>query len=61
MTPNTHHIHHHYQLPYTDSNFGDVLTIWDHLFSSFLKLDQSDIICGVDTNMDREENENFKK
>jgi sterol desaturase/sphingolipid hydroxylase (fatty acid hydroxylase superfamily) len=61
VTPNTHHIHHHYQLPYTDSNFGDVLTIWDQLFSTFQKLKQSEIICGVDTNMTREDNENFKK
>ena len=61
VTPNTHHIHHHYQLPYTDSNFGDVLTIWDQLFSTFHKLKQSEIICGVDTNMVREDNENFKK
>lgn len=61
VTPNTHYIHHHYELPYTDSNFGDVLTIWDQLFSTFHKLNQSDVICGVDTNMVREENENFKK
>ncbi|WP_316635969.1 sterol desaturase family protein [uncultured Flavobacterium sp.] len=61
VTPNTHHIHHHYELPYTDSNFGDVLTIWDQLFSTFSKLKQSEIICGVDTNMAREDNENFKK
>ncbi|TDD95958.1 DUF5686 family protein [Flavobacterium cellulosilyticum] len=61
VTPNTHHIHHHYQLPYTDSNFGDVLTIWDQLFSTFRHLKQSEIICGVDTNMVRKDNENFKK
>lgn len=61
VTPNTHHIHHHYQLPYTDSNFGDVLTIWDQLFSTFHHLNQSEIICGVDTNMVRKDNESFKK
>lgn len=61
VTPNTHHIHHHYQLPYTDSNFGDVLTIWDQLFSTFHQIKQSEIICGVDTNMIREDNESFKK
>jgi sterol desaturase/sphingolipid hydroxylase (fatty acid hydroxylase superfamily) len=60
VTPNTHHIHHHSELPYTDSNFGDVLTIWDRLFSTFLKMKQSDIVYGVDTNMDKTENENFK-
>lgn len=61
VTPNTHHIHHHYQLPYTDSNYGDVLSIWDQLFSTFKQLNQSQIICGVDTNMVRKDNESFKK
>lgn len=60
VTPNTHHIHHHYQLPYTDSNYGDVLTIWDHLFATFLKKNPEEITFGVDTNMDRIDNENFK-
>ena len=61
VTPNTHHIHHHFQLPYTDSNFGDVLTIWDRLFSTFLKMEPSQVVFGVDTNMSPEENMNFKK
>jgi len=61
VTPNTHHIHHHYQLPQTDSNFGDVLAIWDRLFSTFQKMNASAIIYGVDTNMDVKENNNFKK
>lgn len=60
VTPNTHHIHHHYKLPYTDSNFGDVLTIWDQLFSTFNQLKQSEIICGVDTNMINNDNQSFK-
>ena len=61
VTPNTHAIHHHYQLPYTDSNFGDVLMIWDRIFLTFKKMNQSNIIYGVDTNMNRDENECFKK
>uniref|UniRef100_UPI00404877B2 sterol desaturase family protein n=1 Tax=Mariniflexile sp. TaxID=1979402 RepID=UPI00404877B2 len=60
VTPNTHHIHHHYKLPYTDSNYGDVLTIWDRLFSTFSKMKQSDIVFGVDTHMDELENKDFK-
>ncbi|MFI0490267.1 sterol desaturase family protein [Flavobacterium sp.] len=60
VTPNTHHIHHHYQLPYTDSNFGDVLTIWDRLFSTFSKMEPSQVVFGVDTNMNSEENMDFK-
>ena len=60
VTPNTHHVHHHYKLPYTDSNYGDVLTIWDHLFSTFTRMKDSEIVHGVDTNMDKKQNLNFK-
>lgn len=60
VTPNTHHVHHHYQLPFTDSNFGDVLTVWDHVFATFYILKPSKIVYGVDTNMIRVENENFR-
>tara|TARA_R110002051_G_scaffold234056_5_gene295609 strand:+ start:494 stop:3838 length:3345 start_codon:yes stop_codon:yes gene_type:complete len=60
VTPNTHHVHHHFQLPYTDSNYGDVLTIWDRLFSTFTTLENSEIVHGVDTNMNQKLNLNFK-
>ncbi|MCF2873431.1 MULTISPECIES: sterol desaturase family protein [unclassified Tenacibaculum] len=60
VTPNTHHIHHHYVLPQTDSNYGDIFSIWDRLFSTFSKMKQSDIVHGIDTNMDVEENKDFK-
>lgn len=60
VTPNTHHIHHHYELPFTDSNYGDVLTIWDRLFLTFSKMEQSEIIYGVDTHMDEMQNRDFK-
>jgi len=59
VTPNTHHIHHHYLLPQTDSNYGDILTIWDRLFATFCSMKQSEIIYGVDTNMNEIENSNF--
>ena len=36
ITPNLHHVHHHYELPHTDCNYGDVLSIWDRLFWNIL-------------------------
>ncbi|GGF63436.1 sterol desaturase family protein [Wenyingzhuangia marina] len=60
ITPNTHQVHHHYELPYTDSNYGDVLSIWDHIFSTFMKKEPSEIVYGVDVNMDKEKCNNFK-
>ena len=52
ITPNLHHVHHHYQQPYTDCNYGDVLTIWDRLFGTFCQLPASDVVFGVDVCMD---------
>ncbi len=60
VTPNTHRVHHHFELPHTDSNFGDTLAIWDRLFSTFSNLNQSNIKCGLDTHMDSNENLDFK-
>lgn len=52
ITPNLHRVHHHYQQPYTDCNYGDVLSIWDRLFCTFRKLPATDVITGVDTHTD---------
>ncbi|MDQ6477469.1 sterol desaturase family protein [Dyadobacter sp. LHD-138] len=56
VTPNMHHIHHHYTQPYTDSNYGNIFSIWDRLFGTFTKLDQQKIIYGIDTHPLPEEN-----
>ncbi len=53
ITPNLHHVHHHYQLPYTDSNYGDVLSIWDRLFGTFRQLNTNDTVFGLDTHFDQ--------
>ena len=49
ITPNLHRVHHHYQRPYTDCNYGDVLSIWDRLFCTFKKLPADEVVLGVDT------------
>ncbi|MEY4903138.1 MAG: hypothetical protein RLZZ292_953 [Bacteroidota bacterium] len=56
ITPNVHQVHHHYQLPFTNTNYGDVLSIWDRMFGTFSRLDIEDLVFGVDTHMDRSEN-----
>jgi sterol desaturase/sphingolipid hydroxylase (fatty acid hydroxylase superfamily) len=58
ITPNLHHVHHHYKLPYTDCNYGDVLSIWDRMFGTFNELEREDTHFGIDTHMD--ENINCK-
>ena len=51
-----HHVHHHYVLPYTDTNFGNIFSIWDRLFGTFSKLDSDKLVYGIDTHMNPEEN-----
>ncbi|MDE3211848.1 MAG: sterol desaturase family protein [Bacteroidota bacterium] len=60
VTPNLHRVHHHYQQPFTDSNYGDVLSIWDRLFGTLSRLPEEDLVFGVDTHMSASENGNFK-
>ena len=48
VTPNLHRFHHHYQLPYTDSNFGNILSVWDRIFGTFKYDDPKIIQYGLD-------------
>ena len=48
VSPDMHKVHHHYVLPYTDSNYGNIFSIWDRLFGTFMKLDRDAIVYGVD-------------
>lgn len=60
ITPNLHHIHHHYRQPYTDCNYGDVLSIWDRIFGTFSQAPETGIIFGVDTYMAKKEHSKYK-
>ncbi|WP_136667162.1 sterol desaturase family protein [Flavobacterium sp. H122] len=56
VSPDMHKIHHHYMLPYTDSNYGNIFSIWDRLFGTFMVMPREELIYGVDTHMKEEEN-----
>jgi sterol desaturase/sphingolipid hydroxylase (fatty acid hydroxylase superfamily) len=60
VSPDMHKIHHHYKLPYTDSNYGNIFSIWDRLFGTFMVMPREELIYGVDTHMKAEENNNLK-
>lgn len=60
VTPNMHHVHHHYMLPYTDTNFGNIFSIWDRLFGTFSQLDPDKLVYGIDTHMAPAENTQIK-
>jgi sterol desaturase/sphingolipid hydroxylase (fatty acid hydroxylase superfamily) len=51
VSPDMHKVHHHYLMPYTDSNYGNIFSIWDRIFGTFKKLPKDQIIYGVDTHM----------
>jgi sterol desaturase/sphingolipid hydroxylase (fatty acid hydroxylase superfamily) len=56
VTPHMHKVHHHYVLPYTDSNYGNIFAIWDRLFGTHMHLDAARIVYGVDVIPNEEEN-----
>ena len=56
VTPHMHKVHHHYVLPYTDSNYGNIFAIWDRLFGTYKNLGEEHIVYGVDVFPDEEEN-----
>ena len=57
VSPNMHKVHHHYVLPYTDSNYGNIFSIWDRIFGTHMSLEPKEIIYGVDTFFDKKENQ----
>ncbi|HEY0300075.1 MAG TPA: sterol desaturase family protein [Rhizomicrobium sp.] len=51
VTPNLHHAHHHFRMPATNCNYGDVFSVWDRLFGTFIELPAGEIVFGLDTHM----------
>ncbi|MCD9575726.1 sterol desaturase family protein [Flavobacterium soyae] len=60
VSPNMHKVHHHYVLPYTDSNYGNIFSVWDRLFGTYITLSKDKLVYGVDTHMLPEENNQLK-
>lgn len=48
VTPNMHKFHHHHELPWTDSNYGNILSIWDRMFGTLTYEDPKDVHYGLD-------------
>ncbi|NJB37314.1 sterol desaturase family protein [Croceivirga sp. JEA036] len=60
VSPDMHKVHHHYVLPYTDSNYGNIFSIWDRIFGTYMELDREKIVYGVDTFPNEKENSSIK-
>jgi len=59
VSPNMHKVHHHWKQPFTDCNYGAVLSIWDRLLGTFKKLDPKEIRYGLDRYYPNEKDEDF--
>ncbi|WP_421976864.1 sterol desaturase family protein [Roseivirga seohaensis] len=60
VTPLMHKVHHHYTQPLTDTNFGNIFSIWDRIFGTFAQVDDTkSLVYGIDTHMDPKENDDM--
>jgi sterol desaturase/sphingolipid hydroxylase (fatty acid hydroxylase superfamily) len=48
ITPNMHKFHHHFERPWTDSNYGNIFSLWDRMFGTFVYDDPRKVRYGVD-------------
>jgi len=48
VTPNMHKFHHHFERPWTDTNFGNIFSFWDRLFGTLVYDDPKKIKYGLD-------------
>jgi sterol desaturase/sphingolipid hydroxylase (fatty acid hydroxylase superfamily) len=57
VTPNMHKVHHHYKQPLTDTNYGNIFSVWDRIFGTFAYVENTEeLVYGIDTHMDPTEN-----
>jgi len=63
VTPNMHKFHHHFERPWTDTNFGNIFSIWDRIFGTFVYDNPKKIVYGLDVldkNLDEDVAYQFK-
>ncbi|MCH8957815.1 sterol desaturase family protein [candidate division KSB1 bacterium] len=60
VTPKMHKVHHHFAQPLTDTNYGNIFSIWDRLFRTFVEVETKTLQYGIDTHMQMEEHSSLK-
>lgn len=48
VTPDMHKFHHHFERPWTDTNFGNIFSFWDRIFGTMVYEDPKQIRYGLD-------------
>ena len=60
VTPNMHKVHHHYKQPLTDSNYGNIFSIWDRIFGTYTYInDSKSLVYGLDTHINDRKIDSF--
>lgn len=49
VTPDMHHVHHHYVMPLTNTNYGNLFPYWDWLFGTYARVENQHLVYGIDT------------
>ena len=61
VTSNLHHAHHHWKRPGTNCNYGDVFSVWDRLFGTYVDLPEGELVFGLDSLAGRDPDETLLK
>lgn len=48
VSPDMHKVHHHYVRPETDTNYGNIFSIWDRIFGTFHFTEREKLQYGLD-------------
>jgi sterol desaturase/sphingolipid hydroxylase (fatty acid hydroxylase superfamily) len=52
VTPDMHKFHHHFERPWTDTNFGNIFSFWDRIFGTLVYDNPKNIVYGLDVTDD---------
>lgn len=58
VSPNMHKVHHHYMRPQTDTNYGNIFSVWDRLFGTYNETPMAELKYGLDV-LDNSKDENL--
>jgi sterol desaturase/sphingolipid hydroxylase (fatty acid hydroxylase superfamily) len=62
VSPDMHKVHHHYVQPLTDTNYGNIFSVWDRLFGTFAYVeDIKTLHYGIDTYPEEKEHNRMGK
>ncbi len=59
VTPDMHKVHHHWVQPQTDTNYGNIFSLWDRWFGTYDPTPAKTVRFGIDTHTDPEEHDDL--